>query len=496
MPRKTKHDERPAVTAGNERPTSIIRAKHGTDNPYFQMRRETAQNKSLSWAARGMLAYLLSQPDDWIIKTKDLAQNCKRDKVYSILEELEKARYVSREEVKDGEWANGRYRYLLYEVPYPLKPDTEKTATDEITPYIRENKEEHKTDPTEPESNTYAPPPNGAARASLANVPSLVDIAEREEIEAPAGPQTQAVKRSTDEALVPLEKSKDLTPVPATPSPNGKRVRKSHYVFCVRDGQSVYIGPAPSYATACTFANGHGTVTERQAIPLGSKIVGWPDVPKAKQPPQYGAVFKALVESYWQMPLDTAPDVTKDRAGIVAKKLLKNFPDATAEEVCQSAKDFRAKTTADLPLGDIKLPDWFGRWRAKQRPAAPTANAYTQDAYFARRREEVEPEPDVPPVVMQPIEAVNSATWRAALDYFKAANMMDYETWIKPLRLIAVDRTAAPPGNVYRVLVANERHRDWLVSHALMPLAKQLTIIGRIPVIVQFEVGLEDGYHK
>jgi hypothetical protein len=84
---------------------------------------------------------------------------------------------------------------------------------------------------------------------------------------------------------------------------------------------------------------------------------------KPKQPPQYGDVFKALVECYWQIPLDKVPEVTRKRAGKVAKALLRNYPDATADEVCQSAKDYRAKGSADLPLGETTMPDYFARWR-------------------------------------------------------------------------------------------------------------------------------------
>ena len=124
------------MTDNQTQPTTIIRDKP-RDNPYFLMARSTAQDTSLSWAARGVLAYLLSKPDDWIIKTRDLEQQCKRDKVYTILAELEAAGYLSREEVADGKWADGRWRYRLYECPQEqaeAAPCPEIPATDEIVP--------------------------------------------------------------------------------------------------------------------------------------------------------------------------------------------------------------------------------------------------------------------------------------------------------------------------------------------------------------------------
>lgn len=122
------------------RPLSIYRADHGKQNPYFMFRRETAQDRSLSFEARGMLAYLMSQPDNWVIKTRDLEQGCKKDKVHSIIDELEKAGYVKREEVKDGKWADGRWRYAAFEYPCTESPYPEKPATDKTAPYIIENK--------------------------------------------------------------------------------------------------------------------------------------------------------------------------------------------------------------------------------------------------------------------------------------------------------------------------------------------------------------------
>src|SRR5258707_13097107 len=42
----------------------IIRASR-KNQPYVMISRTTAQDSTLSWAARGVLAYLLSKPDDW-----------------------------------------------------------------------------------------------------------------------------------------------------------------------------------------------------------------------------------------------------------------------------------------------------------------------------------------------------------------------------------------------------------------------------------------------
>ena len=49
-----------------------------------------------SWAARGLLAYLLSRPDDWKVLVNDLKKrgNLGRDGIYALLRELRSAGYV------------------------------------------------------------------------------------------------------------------------------------------------------------------------------------------------------------------------------------------------------------------------------------------------------------------------------------------------------------------------------------------------------------------
>jgi len=139
----------------NNKPSRIRRAQHDKENPYFQMRRDTAQDRKLSWEARGILAYLLSQSDDWIVQIKDLQQaKCGRDKVYRILDELKQAGYLERErkQVAKGlfEWGD----YLISERPFPENPYTAKPDTDK--PYT-ENKELNKDKGLESTKKDIAP---------------------------------------------------------------------------------------------------------------------------------------------------------------------------------------------------------------------------------------------------------------------------------------------------------------------------------------------------
>lgn len=86
------------------------------------------EDERLSWAARGLLAYLLSRPDDWKVLVNDLRKrgNLGRDGIYGLLRELRGAGYVRFERNRD---AQGRMRggtYIVSEepAPHPGLPDT------------------------------------------------------------------------------------------------------------------------------------------------------------------------------------------------------------------------------------------------------------------------------------------------------------------------------------------------------------------------------------
>lgn len=132
---------------------TIRRAKHGAQNPYFMMTRASAQDERLSWEARGILAYLLSKPDDWETRVTDLQQQCGRDKVRGILKELEATGYLEVERLQHAD--GGKFtanNYLVHETPIVVTPLTEKPSTDEpqtANPPHTYKREEQKTEETE-----------------------------------------------------------------------------------------------------------------------------------------------------------------------------------------------------------------------------------------------------------------------------------------------------------------------------------------------------------
>jgi len=94
---------------------------------YVIVDQAAVEDTRLSWAARGLLAYLLSRPDDWKVLVNDLKKrgNLGRDGIYALLRELRQAGYVRFERNRD---AQGRMRggtYIVSEIPHPASPEVD-----------------------------------------------------------------------------------------------------------------------------------------------------------------------------------------------------------------------------------------------------------------------------------------------------------------------------------------------------------------------------------
>ena len=108
--------------------STIIHATHR--DRAFIIDRRTIEDECLSWAARGLLVYLLSRTDDWTLRVEELCKcgDLGRDGLYSLLNELREAGYVTFEHERDE---YGRIRdgtYTIYETPDLPDPDVPDTA--------------------------------------------------------------------------------------------------------------------------------------------------------------------------------------------------------------------------------------------------------------------------------------------------------------------------------------------------------------------------------
>ena len=92
----------------------IVKSEHKSE--YFQMNNEAIQDPSLSWAARGLLAYLLSLPEKWEPHMRDLftRSSAGRRATEAAMNELIAAGYVKKEQ---GGNKRRDTKYTVYEAP-------------------------------------------------------------------------------------------------------------------------------------------------------------------------------------------------------------------------------------------------------------------------------------------------------------------------------------------------------------------------------------------
>lgn len=123
---------------------TILRIRKKQQN-FVILDKRFLQDPSLSWKAKGLLAYLLSLPDNWKVMVKVLVKQSKdgRDATYNGLEELKKHRYIIPNKVRGK---NGRFIHFDYEVyetpqtsPLPDFPEVENPDPEKQT--LLSNKE-------------------------------------------------------------------------------------------------------------------------------------------------------------------------------------------------------------------------------------------------------------------------------------------------------------------------------------------------------------------
>jgi hypothetical protein len=105
--------------------STIIRTNK-KDNPYVMIDKYGLNDERLSWKAKGLLAYLLSKPDDWQIYESDLINRGPdgRDSVRTALRELEANGYLQRRQLRNEDGSFGKMEYIVYERPIVLSEET------------------------------------------------------------------------------------------------------------------------------------------------------------------------------------------------------------------------------------------------------------------------------------------------------------------------------------------------------------------------------------
>ncbi len=100
---------------------TIFRVVKDKDNPFVMMDRRVLENPALSWKAKGLLAYLLSRPDNWKIIMGDLVKRSTdgEHSTRGALKELIEAKHVVRITERDEDQRFIGFVYEVYEKPFP-----------------------------------------------------------------------------------------------------------------------------------------------------------------------------------------------------------------------------------------------------------------------------------------------------------------------------------------------------------------------------------------
>lgn len=98
---------------------TMFRVIKDKENPYVMLNKTFLNATNISWKAKGILAYLLSKPDDWKVYESDIVKHSTdgRDGVRKGIQELIKAGYIKRELIQDEKGRLMGYDYQVYEVP-------------------------------------------------------------------------------------------------------------------------------------------------------------------------------------------------------------------------------------------------------------------------------------------------------------------------------------------------------------------------------------------
>ncbi|MGG4303641.1 DnaD domain protein [Bacillus wiedmannii] len=108
----------------------IFRVKK--DHNYSVINNTGLKDKRLSWKAKGILAYILTLPDDWVFYREELSQHAK-DGINSLragMKELKEYGYIKRFPIKDAKNKIVRWETIIYEIPLDDFPPVENPPVD------------------------------------------------------------------------------------------------------------------------------------------------------------------------------------------------------------------------------------------------------------------------------------------------------------------------------------------------------------------------------
>jgi hypothetical protein len=106
-----------------EKEQTIFRVNKNAENPFVMMDKRPIENDNLSWKAKGLLSYLLSRPDNWTVRMKDLVKRSSDGdfSTRSAIKELIEAGHLERSQGRAAGAKFDTVSYDVYEIPKPLR---------------------------------------------------------------------------------------------------------------------------------------------------------------------------------------------------------------------------------------------------------------------------------------------------------------------------------------------------------------------------------------
>lgn len=158
---------------------SIVRGPR-PESGWYALDKRISEDERLSWAARGLLVFLLGKPDSWRVSVEHLRKKTEgarirtgRDGVYALLGELQEAGYVRAVQERRADGTLGAMEYQVAEQPgspLPAQPDTEQPDTAQplpAQPYTAETTLVNTETPAKTEGEQERRPRKRAAQVTI-----------------------------------------------------------------------------------------------------------------------------------------------------------------------------------------------------------------------------------------------------------------------------------------------------------------------------------------
>jgi hypothetical protein len=147
---------------------TIFRVRKNKDNPYVQINKTCLNDPSLSLKAKGLLSYLLSKPDDWVVHRSEVLKHCTdgKDSLQTAIHELKNSGYLKIVPEKDKKGIIIGWATNVFESPQtiltlvPITPESDSPILDESS--IKKFPESHNFPVSNPESGN---PDSGFSRS-------------------------------------------------------------------------------------------------------------------------------------------------------------------------------------------------------------------------------------------------------------------------------------------------------------------------------------------